>query len=135
MFAGTLLDNFRESAADMVMVVYLSMSFVDQQTICCMTRLNHQTVQKIQETVRTVKAIDRGTWNDDMLKVGGFFDQDKVLNEDKRIGSETEESKDSDNEDGDSDEQQMHRRIRKSNGADTYHTVCICSYCSHCNCW
>ena len=98
-FSGTLLDNFNESAADMVMAVYLSMSFVDQQTICCMSRLNRRTVQKIQETIRTVKAIDRGTWDEETLKIGGFFDLDEKLDEDESSGSKVHNSDDSDDED------------------------------------
>ena len=45
-FQGTLLENFHTSTADMVMVIYLSMSFVEQKTICCMTRVDHSTVRR-----------------------------------------------------------------------------------------
>ena len=101
-FEGTLLDGFRESIADTVLVLYLSMSFVEQQTICCMTRLNRKTVQKLQETVRTVKAIDRGTWDDSTLKVGGFFEKDAQHDKDDHSGSQMENSNSSDAEDEDS---------------------------------
>ena len=91
---GTLLEKFNTSTADMVMVVYLSMSFVEQKTICCMTRVDRRTVQKIQETVRTVKAIHRGTWNEEMLKVGGFYESDNNEVEDDE---DMEDVDDSDN--------------------------------------
>ena len=78
----------------MVMVIYLSMSFVEQKTICCMTRVHRSTVQKIQETVRTVKAIHRGTWDEEMLKVGGFYECDDEVEEDQDSGDE-EDSDDS----------------------------------------
>ena len=93
-FEGTLLESFRESTADLVMVLYLSMSSIEQESICCMTRVDRKTVQKIQEVVRTVKAIHRGTWDEEMLKVGGFYECDDEVEEDEDSGDE-EDSDDS----------------------------------------
>ena len=88
------MESFREFTADLVMVLYLSMTFIEQKSICCMTRVNHNTVQKIQETVRTVKAIHRSTWDEGMLKIGGFLESDEEIEDDEGSadGDDTDDS-------------------------------------------
>ena len=112
-FEGTLLDNFREPIADVVMAVYLSMSYVEQHTICCMIRMGRKTVQKIQEIIRKVKAIHRGTWDEPMLKVGGFYESDQKLGEDESSDEEEMAESDLDAEEDEHSDESVKRPSKK----------------------